>query len=109
MVRQNRQLLWKQTNIETKHTAFMGTDRKWDKTYNCHGSRQTVGENIPFFWEQTDRQNIQMLSVGADRQWDKTYSSYGSRQTLTLPLDSVLCLMRMVHARFLSDTNTVEW
>ena len=38
------------------------------------------------------------------RRWDKTYSCYGSRQTLTSPSDSVLCLMRIARARFLSDT-----
>ena len=31
-------------------------------------------------------------------------SSYESRQTLTSPSDSVLCLMRIAHAGFLSDT-----
>ena len=38
------------------------------------------------------------------RQRDKTYSCYGNRQTTTPPSDSVLCLMRIAHARFLSDT-----
>ena len=33
---------------------------------------------------------------------DKTYSCYGSRQTLTSPSDSVWCLMKTAHARFLS-------
>ena len=34
----------------------------------------------------------------------KTRSCYGSRQTLTSSSFSVLCLMRTLHARFLSDT-----
>ena len=38
------------------------------------------------------------------REWDKTYSCYGRRQTSTSPLGSVSCLMRTMHARFLSDT-----
>ena len=38
------------------------------------------------------------------RQWNKTNSCYGSRQTLTSASDSVLCLMRISHARFLSDS-----
>ena len=37
-------------------------------------------------------------------QWDKTYCCYGSIQTLTLSSDSVLRLMRIAHARFMSDT-----
>ena len=36
------------------------------------------------------------------RQWDKTHSCYGSRQTLTSPSDCVLCLIKIVLARFLS-------
>ena len=37
-------------------------------------------------------------------QSDETYSRYGSRQTLISPSGSVLCLMKMAHAGFLSDT-----
>ena len=36
-------------------------------------------------------------------QTDKTYRCYGSGQALTSPSDSVLCLLRKVHARFPSD------
>ena len=48
-----------------------------------------------------------------DSRWDKTYSCYGSRQTLPSQPDSILCLMRIAQARFLSDKtkqeNTVRW
>ena len=44
------------------------------------------------------------LLVRARRQWDKSYSCYRSRQTLTSQSDSVLGLMRIAHARLLSDT-----
>ena len=37
-------------------------------------------------------------------QWNKTYNCYGVRQTLTSLLGSVLCLLRLVQAGFLSDT-----
>ena len=80
----------------------MGAGRLW-----LH--RQTV---CCVWWEQrmldfyktqhTVRWWLQNLSVV--RQWDKTYSSYGSRQTVASSSDSVLCLMRTAHARFLSDT-----
>ena len=43
------------------------------------------------------------------RQWNKTNSCYGSRQTLTSASDSVLCLTRMAHARFLADTTHFSW
>ena len=36
--------------------------------------------------------------------WDKTHSRCESRQTLTSLSDSVLHLMRIAQARFLSDT-----
>ena len=35
----------------------------------------------------------------------KTYSCYGSKQTLASLSDSVLCLMKITHARLLSDTS----
>ena len=39
-----------------------------------------------------------------ERQWDRRYCCYASRQTLTSSSDSVLCLMRIARARFLSNT-----
>ena len=59
----------------------------------------------------TDSINVWSISVAYNpdppsgtvlRQWDKTHSCFGSRLTSTS--DSVLCLMRIAHARFLSDT-----
>ena len=44
------------------------------------------------------------LSDTVVRQRDKTYSCYRSRRTLNLLWDSVLRLMRVERARFLSDT-----
>ena len=44
------------------------------------------------------------LLDSVDRPLGQTYSCYGSRQTLTSPSDSVLCLMRIAHAKFPSDT-----
>ena len=46
------------------------------------------------------------LSGTAVRQWDKTYSYYGNRESLASPEDSVLCLMKIVHGRFLWVLNT---
>ena len=39
------------------------------------------------------------------RQRNNTYSCcYGSRQTLISPMNNISCLLKAVHARFLSDT-----
>ena len=46
------------------------------------------------------------LSGTAVQQSDNRDSCYGSRQTLTSPSDNVLCLMGIVHARFLSSTTS---
>ena len=43
------------------------------------------------------------LSDTVVRQWNKTSNSYGSRQTFTSPPDTVLRLMKIAHAGFLSD------
>ena len=55
--------------------------------------------------DDSDRDPVSSLPVL--RQWD-TDSCCGSRQTLTSPSDSVLCLMRIARAGFLSDTNTLS-
>ena len=47
---------------------------------------------------------LQILPGTVPPRWDKDYRCCGSRQTLISSFDSVLCLMRIMHGRFLSDT-----
>ena len=70
-----------------------------------YGARLESGE-----WNGMVREVIDRVSDRVSRQAPVhcqakcTISRYGSRQTLTSPSGSILCMMRLAHAGFLSDT-----